>query len=301
MTFDFAINRSNRPDRYDKLTRSGDTHHLIRLRPLKPYLMTTVALLAASLSQPILAQTEPQHRTNKTKPTYEYRRWGLGLLVQYESEIYLDAGSEADALPLIQLEWGRFEWDAEEISYTVIDTESFSLAPLISIEFDGYEIEDADIFTGMEDRQFAIHAGLAFEAEPTWSAIDWLEIEGNIRQDISGESDGFIADLSLGADAPLGRWFVGIAIGLEYLSEDYADYYYGVEPRFARYDRPTYLVDAALNPFVEFSLRYQLTESWVVGLEAEYLTFDSTITDSPLVDADDQIEIFAGAYYEFFN
>lgn len=227
----------------------------------------------------------------------DYARWGIGVLGLSQTEVYEDAGSETLAYPLIEFEYKQFEWDKTRFLYKAFESDGFELNPLISLEFDGYEEGDSDVLDGMGDKGPAIHAGFEYEIE-----LGFLELGGDVRQDVSGESDGLIAEIALGLDAPVGdKWFFGAEVGVEYQSDKYADYYYGVDRGESLPGRPAYEVDSALNPFVELSAEYRINDSWTIGVQAEYLEFDSEISDSPIVGEDDQLEILIGVKYETFT
>ena len=227
----------------------------------------------------------------------DYARWGIGVLGLSQTEVYEDAGSETLAYPLIEFEYKRFEWDKTRFLYKAFESDRFELNPLVSIEFDGYEEGDSDVLDGMGDKDLALHAGFEYEIE-----LGVLELGGDVRQDVSSESDGLIADFALGVDAPIGEdWFFSAGVGVEYQSSKYADHYYGVGRDQSLPGRPAYEVDSALNPFVELYAEYRINDSWTVGAQLEYLEFDSEISDSPIVGEDDQVEFWIGVRYETFS
>ena len=66
----------------------------------------------------------------------------------------------------------------------------------------------------------------------------------------------------------IGRWSINPSVGLSWLSEDAADYYYGVRPSEAMPGLAPYEVDASINTFARIAVSYAIDEHWKIGLEA---------------------------------
>jgi len=230
-------------------------------------------------------------------PNTEYMRFGIGLIGAYERNVYLGTSAEFNMLPLVQWEYKRFELDTTQLSYSLYRSDNLTIRPTIGLEFAGYQADDADILVGLDDRGIAVHAGIEWEAE-----FGMLEVEGNLLQDISGKSDGLTGELGAGIETTLGtNVFIGAGVGVSYYSDKFSHYYYGVTAADASDSRVAYQVGATINPFVEISFEYQLSDYWYFGALFEYAKFDSSISNSPLVDANNQIDTFVGVKYEFYR
>jgi len=249
---------------------------------MKPVLTTTL-LMTLGISATLQAEEEESM----------YR---IGGLVQWESEVYQEADSEASIYPWLYLRSGRWEFDRKDLKYHLIDNDTLSFAPLLSLELDGYEADDSPILAGMEDRDFSL--GLGFAAEVEW---EFLEIETSVRRDVLDNSDGIIADLGLGIDGPISnRLFAGVEIGVNYQDSDYSNYYYGVLPTEATATRAAYEPGSTLNPFIQINVFYQLNKNWVLAGMLERTQFDSAIKDSPIVDSSGETMLMFGIAYQGF-
>ncbi len=220
-----------------------------------------------------------------------YRVGAIGL---WHSEVYQATGSEARLLPALYLKTGRWEFNFKELKYYLIDTEKFSLAPILALDLNGYEADDSSALTGMADRDFSIGLGIAANMK-----LDLINIGAQIQQDVSDHSGGLLADLSLGTSRPLTRQAIaGIKLGVTYQDGDYSNYYYGVLPNEVRATRPAYTLNNTINPYLQFNAIYRLNESWSLNSTVIYTQFDSEIENSPIVASENEMTILLGITYQ---
>jgi outer membrane protein len=231
------------------------------------------------------------------KAAEDHARWAIGGLGMYQTNIYRDGEAEFNALPWVEFEYGKFSLDRNKITYELYENDWFEIAPVIEADFQGYEAADSPFLGGMKDRDMAFHAGVEGEIE-----VGPAEIEFGLRQDITGTNKGFIGELSVGLDAPVtDNLMLGASVGAEYYSSKYSDYYYGVTASEARAGRAQYDVGGTINPTIELNAQYRISESWKAGMMAEYIHFDSKISDSPIIDASGQGQVMFGVAYEFYH
>lgn len=96
-------------------------------------------------------------------------------------------------------------------------------------------------------------------------------------------------------------WETAMSIGPMWASEDYHDYYYQVDPRYATPERPVYDAQGGYSGF-----RYTLTSSrrfaknWWVGFFMRYDSLAGTVfVDSPLVKRTDELMVGGGLAWIF--
>jgi outer membrane protein len=144
------------------------------------------------------------------------------------------------------------------------------------------------------DRDFVIDGGL--ELLYNWRQT---EVQLQLLTDISDKHNGQEAWLSWGLPGQWGNLAFSPSIGVTWMSEDAADYYYGVRGSEAQPGLPAYDVGAAFNYFARVSLSYRLSEHWQVVSVLQYEKLAGEISDSPSVEEDHVTTSFLGLYYEF--
>ncbi|HYQ71935.1 MAG TPA: MipA/OmpV family protein, partial [Gammaproteobacteria bacterium] len=88
--------------------------------------------------------------------------------------------------------------------------------------------------------------------------------------------------------------------GFVWQSEDYNDYYYGVKNKEAVPGRPAYSADDDFNYRLgAVAIYQQKTSPWMLAGGLRYTFFGDEITDSPIVDEDEELMAFIGVAYTF--
>jgi len=144
------------------------------------------------------------------------------------------------------------------------------------------------------DRDYVIDGGL--ELLYSWRQT---ELQLQLLTDISDKHNGQELWLSWGRPGQWGRFSFNPSIGVTWMSEDAADYYYGVKQSEAQPGLPAYEVDAAFNYFARISLRYRLSDAWQIVSVLQYERLADDVVDSPSVEDDHVMTSFLGLYYEF--
>ncbi len=82
-------------------------------------------------------------------------------------------------------------------------------------------------------------------------------------------------------------WRSSTSVGLTYGSDDYHDYYYSVEPRFALDDRPAFDAGAGFSGLYFKTSIGRRVGLWRYGMSVRYDNIgDAAFADSPLVETD---------------
>ncbi|NTS76727.1 MipA/OmpV family protein [Catenovulum sp. SM1970] len=123
-------------------------------------------------------------------------------------------------------------------------------------------------------------------------------IQGKIVTDYSG--NGEIASLKVGHSWMLSEdlTLYGLA-GVEYLSEDTSQYWYGIEADETVAQFGEYSADSAVNYITEIGIKYALTENWHYKAYAIYKKLDDEIVDSPIINDDYQAVVMNNFTYRF--
>lgn len=219
----------------------------------------------------------------------------LGLMVQYERAIYKGQDNEVDPLPFIFYDNGDFFVRGKEAGYRFYKGWA-TVSAYLEVDLGaGYETDDSDFLKDMEDLDTPVNIGIHVEKE-----LDPIELEFVLKRDVADAGDGLSAILEVGKEFELNDWLeLETAASVAYHDSSYNDYFYGVDQKFAREDRPAYDADAGFDYGLEVGLRGEFKQNWHALMQVEYTWLSSEASDSPIVSEDAEFEVFFGVAYEF--
>ncbi|MES9991247.1 MAG: MipA/OmpV family protein [Candidatus Thiodiazotropha sp.] len=220
----------------------------------------------------------------------------VGLVAAVNSSFYQGADNERYLLPLLIVDYDRFYLQGINGGYRLYRDESGqSLALELRRTFDGYSSDDSDTLDGMEDRDGAWEAGLAYEV-----SVAGGQAKAKLMQDISATHDGFSARLEYERnlwtdDAHMLTWYAGT----EYWDSKKTDYYFGVTREEATSTRAFYAADESVSVYLGSNAVKRISTNISLIASAEYLWMTDTVNDSPLTAKQDQWTAYAGIFYQF--
>ena len=217
---------------------------------------------------------------------------GAGAIVT--SKPYRGTNARVYPVPMFSYEGRRFYFRGVAAGYRLFEGTNWSLAPVLSPRFDGYDENDSSALWGMDDRDVSLDAGLAFTLRGDWGVFG-----AALVTDVLGKHDGQELELSYSKPLRWEKWTIAPALGLHWQSSNLVDYYYGVRVKERRAGRPAYDADEAVNPFVALRVQRRLGKKWNVLGAIQYEWFDDEISDSPIVDDNYDISVVTGVLYTF--
>lgn len=234
-----------------------------------------------------LADTDAQ-QTIRLVPPPRRGEWSIGAAVIAKTESYRGMDDRLIPIPFVSYVGPRLQWFGPVASLTAYEADGFSVAGTARYTFDGYEQGDAPIFEGMPDRDGTLEAG----ARIGWAFAPRWRVDGGFLHDALGRHDGFRASLALRRTFTAGKLSAIPELGLEWMDDAVAGYYYGVKPACAREDRPAYAPDDAWEPRLGVSFLYPAGEKWLLSLRLAARLLPEELTDSPLVGDDEELAAF---------
>lgn len=112
------------------------------------------------------------------------------------------------------------------------DGPNFSFGPAIRLRNDrADQIKDPVVeLAGELDRAVEVGAATGISFPKLLNPFDSLTLGADIRWDVAGAHGGMLVDPSITYFTPVNRGtFVSLSLGTEYVSDDFADYYYSVD------------------------------------------------------------------------
>jgi len=221
---------------------------------------------------------------------------GPGVIVR--SQPYDGVDSDVLAIPFITYRGRYLTVNGKELGVRVLEEERFSIRALLGLRTEGYDADDSRALDGMDDRDFAVDAGVGMNI-----LLDPVTADVSFVNDVSGRHDGH--ELRGRISHSFRRAFGVSSLtmtpysGLSWRSENLNDYYYGVEGDEVRAGRPKYSAGGGLNPFVGLGIKYEVSSTWSAFLQVGCEWLDSEVTDSPIVADHHIVSVMGGLVYRF--
>lgn len=262
----------------------------------KRLLWPVVGCIASTVTIFAEAQEPDGLNTNGTQ-------WRLGVMGTLSDDAYVDADNSIGIYPLIFFESQRFFFHATEGGVHLYKGDQFTLdATLVigSLNMDpddlGREaLASRNVDRGqLDDRDRSYYAGLS----ASWASRFGV-LSAEAHADISGTSEGERYDVGYKYPWNIGRARVTPHIGVTYLSENVADYYYGIDTDESITGDYSYIPDAALLSGVGVDLAYSLSHDWNIYATLDYESYPDEIADSPLIEDDAAVRLRTGVSYSF--
>lgn len=126
------------------------------------------------------------------------------------------------------------------------------------------------------------------------------DVRIRVMHDVLDQHQGFF--LSLDQSIPIYRtnWLIIPSWGVNYISQDAVDYYYGISEAEATPTRPVYQGDAGWSLTGRIYIERPINDKWTLFAFASYSHFSDSITDSPITSVDSATETIAvGVLWSF--
>lgn len=226
---------------------------------------------------------------------------GLGVGINLEPYAELDDEAQIIPVPVLSYSRGRVAFLGKSIAVNLAEGDNWDVGGVLDYRFQGYDSDDSPVFEEMEDRDGTLEAGfkIGYGAGPVTVSLQTLF-------DVLDNHGGYTSELLATYDWKRGRaTSVSPFIGLTHHSEDFTQYYYGVDPDEERiintfapggepYNRFVYSPGSTTSPIIGLTARQAISRNWIIFLRGSYEFLPDDITDSPLIDKDTRGSIGVG-------
>lgn len=227
-------------------------------------------------------------------------QWSAGVIGIGQSNPYIAGETGLDIFPIVAYEGEKLVWRGPFLDYYVIGKQraDTSLSINIALAANDFDTDGDPRLAGIEDRDNSIMAGFTYNQsvlEGTFS----FSAQTEVTNKHSGQRATLGWQKALFKD-PQYRWQITAGVEIEYLSGNYADYYYGVsqiEQQNSTFD--AYDVGSVVQPSVTLGGYYSFNRQWQLVANVGFQMLDSAISDSPIIDADTVLDGFVGVIYNF--
>ncbi|WP_284176653.1 MipA/OmpV family protein [Frigidibacter sp. SD6-1] len=222
--------------------------------------------------------------------------WTLGLGAGSASGIYHGQKDDAYAIPYLSYETERFRVGIDGLSYKLVSNEALTfsilLAPGEKPDFEEYAKKDAR-FAGLK-RDMPVELGVAAEY-----SFGLFHLGAVALHDVASASDGYHVEASAGLSFPVGSGMIDVGVGARMRDKKLNNFLYGVSASEANGLRAAYDVGNTVEPFVELSLAYPISDRLSLVGAFDYSVLDDKVRKSPLVDGKESYSVGLGLIYSF--
>lgn len=236
--------------------------------------------LALLLSTPFIAQADGS----------------IGVIGAVSESVYKETDNQSTPLPNISYEGEHLFLRIPEIGYRFLPKQSpQNVAIGLSYESSNFDPDDSDNVNiqKLDDRDDSIMAFVSYMLGP---------LSTKFAQDISGEHDGYYAQIALGYPLPVAAWTVIPSVSYRYTDSKMSNHLFGVsQSESANTGGAIAAYDSGAISQIRYGIRaiYPLSTSVNLMLGINQTKFDSDILKSPIVENNTITSILAGVIFSF--
>lgn len=227
-------------------------------------------------------------------------QWSAGAVGILQSTPYSGGESGATVFPAIAYQGEKLVLRGPFADYYLVGSERAlpSVSITVGLGPNQLEVDGDATLLGIEDRNGSVLGGVKV-AYAIWGGT----ISASLTTDLTNEHQGQRALLAWQRpvlSATNRRWQLFAGAELEYLSEDYANYYFGISDTEANQSRfSTYTSGSVIQPSLTLSGYYNISENWQVIGNLGWQFLASDIKESPIVDQSGVPTGLIGIIYNF--
>lgn len=220
----------------------------------------------------------------------------LGIIAVKSEPLYKDMDSESTFLPNFSYEGEHFFLRLPEIGYRFLPKQSTqNMSVGLSYESTGFDPDDSNNanIRQLDDRDASIMAFASYQLGP---------VTTKIAQDVSGEHDGYYAQISAGYPIAAGAWTVIPSIAYRYMDSNMSNHLFGVsQAESVRTGGAINAYDTDAISSVRYGVRgiYPVFKSLNLMLGISHTRFDKDILKSPIVEDNAITSVLAGVGLSF--
>lgn len=218
--------------------------------------------------------------------------WGLGLGIAFSKSPYIGADSDISPFPVAYFDnkWMNLSGNSFDVKIGKWDNAKISLHTEYALG-DGYEESDSWILNDMKKRKPGLWIGPKIE----WNT-DMVTIT---TQYLLAGNKGQKAVLGLNKEFSFGEFVFSPHTEVEWLSNKYVEYYYGVRDSEARPWRDKYEGTSTYRVSGGLRVDYAFTSNQKISFDVGVSHSGSGVSHSPLVDNSTIPEVKLGYFYRF--
>lgn len=245
-----------------------------------------------------MAQAQSPAPVASTTPTTDNDKIGvqLGINARINNSAYdLDDGS-VSALPSVFFDNGKYFARGSQLGTYLIDDGQNEVLAFVQAGGNSFDPDDADgDLATLDERKWSGLVGASYMRTTSIGGI-----RAQLSTDITGHSEGTVGRLTYLAKLTPGKWTIYPSAGLEWVDDNYNEYYYGISSKEAdRSNLNVYKPDSSVSPYINVNGTYNINNDWDLFLGQSVKFLSDEQKDSPMVDDDVDYTTTIGFLYQF--
>jgi outer membrane protein len=232
--------------------------------------------------------------------TSAHAQWSYGVMGIGSLTPYKGLSSESLVVPIVAYEGERLIWRGPSVQYKLTGLQRGQPSLRVSLELAPNELQanESNELVGIQDRDLSVLGGVRYIYPTAYGEFSAV-FQTDLTNTHSGQRGAMNFEPVLFQDASR-QWAVTGGVQLEYLSDDYAHYYFGVSAAEAAVSNFTeYQVDAIWQAGLTLGGYYRFNKNWQGIIQTRYLSLADEVSNSPIVDSKYTIDGLIGVTYRF--
>ena len=218
---------------------------------------------------------------------------GLGIF--YSSSVYKQADDTVILFPALHVKYKNFYVSGLDTGYVLYEDKKLKISTELSIGDLGYKSSDSTYLQNMDKRKQDIQTKLKLSY-----MLNQDFVEVFYAHDFFNTHKGFEFDLYYTKNLYRTNYQnIDASFGLQYLSNDKSNCYFGVKNSEVIGDRKAYVLKETINPYTKIHYTYKFDERWSLHANVKYKLLDKEIQNSPIVEKKYNLSSFIGVIYEW--
>jgi outer membrane protein len=222
----------------------------------------------------------------------------VGLGYVYQDTAYADYNNQHAWAPLINVEDKDFYVRVNQAGYYLMNDNKSQLSVVVLTNTDRWMGNRTQDYKNLDNRDASVLGGLQYRLETADGIFNSL-----IASDMSGNSNGYYGDFSYAHPMKItNQLSVSPTVGVQWLNDDYADYYYGVDENdVADANGPLTAksVGTSVRPYLTLKAEYEIDSKWNMTLAHNIQKLSGSLGDSSLVSKSTNSVTTLGLNYKF--
>ncbi len=219
----------------------------------------------------------------------------IGLMGGQMQSPYLGGEDQSFVFPMLDISWGPLFFRGGTLGTFIYGDENFAIAAGISPDFIADKDRgDSKLLSDMTELDTVINGTLLMIYQS-----DFGEFELKYDADISDKHDGNVVSLSYSYPMQFNRFEFRPYFGVQKVSEEVNQYYYGVSQADVINTREFYMPEAGVNYNAGLSTIYSINAHHNIMFDVAGTFYSDEIKDSPIVDDSSSLSVSLGYFYRF--
>lgn len=220
----------------------------------------------------------------------------IGLAGVVSDTVYIGGKNQSRIFPAIDYQYKRFYFQAGDLGFNIIDNNNWEVNSGIGFNLAGdIDRGESKLLKDLPELSFPISAFVSAQYK---TKIGLFTVKHDFE--INNKHDGNSSSISYSAPIFKNNWLIMPRLSYEHHSAEVVNYFYGVNAADATSEIAAYQTGSVNNIQLSVLALRQINEKWsfVSNIQQEF--YGDEISNSPIVDDDKRLSVFAGFLFKIF-